>query len=207
MRNMWAVQTPMPFTWVRCAMTSSSDCSGRRAKSSRPEDVFSAKSFRYADFCFDKPTLRSCSSVSLRMPAGVSGSPASAAKRSKIVAGALPVRCWETVDLGQAGKLRRTKLHAARAHALDHGAHDGVTFLEVVDGFAHGFYFYHNACCDSEGNANIAVNAKRLGPTRRPRHRARPRRGLVSIAATPPRLRPLSPTRARRAVPPGRTGR
>jgi len=40
--------------------------------------------------------------------------------------------------LRQAGKLRRSKFHAAWAHAVNNGTQDRIGFLEVMESLSHG---------------------------------------------------------------------
>ena len=148
----------MPFTWVRCSIISASGKSGRRAKSSSPLEVFADRSFKYADFCFDNPAPRICSSLSLRMPSGVSGSPVSPAKRLKSF-GRLAVQLLVDDRFGQAVELGRRKLHAARPNALDDRPHDGVDFLRWVTALRMGIYIYHRiALGEQKTNQGNGVN-------------------------------------------------
>jgi hypothetical protein len=133
-RNICAVHTPMPFTWVRCSMTSASEVPDRRAKSTSPLERLGRQVFQVRRFLFRQSRA---AHLFIAQFENALGSQRLAGERGKALENCfrgLAVQLLVDDGLSQAVKLRRTKLHAARPNALDDGAHDGVRFLEMGDG-------------------------------------------------------------------------
>ena len=74
-RNISAVQRPIPFTSISSAITSSSGRSASRFRSSRPSSTRSARSRRNATLEFERPALRSCSGFRAAAPPGCGVAP------------------------------------------------------------------------------------------------------------------------------------
>ncbi len=95
----------MPRTSVRRSTISSSGMDTRRSSGgTTPSSVFAARSLIAAVLLRDRPAPRSRSSAAARMSDGRGkGSGAnSATTRERIVAAALPLSCWYTIDVASA---------------------------------------------------------------------------------------------------------
>ena len=59
--------------------------------------------------------------------------------------------------LGNARKIRRTKLHSTRPNSLDNRTQNWIGFLEMIHGFSHGLYVYHKVALKGEQNTNYIL--------------------------------------------------
>ena len=100
-RNISAVQRPMPGSASSISIADSSSSFLSLAKSSRPFAFASASARSHFAFAFDSPQLRSASGSAARKWSGLNcrAAPVSAATRAWMVSAALIDSCWPMIEL------------------------------------------------------------------------------------------------------------
>ncbi len=101
MRNISAVQRPMPRMPTSSSMIASSSISRQRAGRTAPDWKCSARSHKYSTLRADRPAARMCGASSASTAFGASrreGPAVSATKRSQTACAALTEICWPTIE-------------------------------------------------------------------------------------------------------------
>src|SRR6266581_2664957 len=98
-KNISAVQRPIPRTASSSLIASSSDNPSNRSRSSLPSMSLSARSLMYEIFCGDNPTFRSLSTSVDRYSLELGNLPPyNPLNRSRIALAADPANCWKTIE-------------------------------------------------------------------------------------------------------------
>jgi hypothetical protein len=108
-RNIWAVQRPIPFTWMRCSTMPSSDKRPICRRLTVPSFTFRTKSVMYAAFCGDTPTDRNSSTENWASCAAFNPVPTSFRNRAMMEVAAMPEICWEMIEHTSIPKRSRSR--------------------------------------------------------------------------------------------------
>src|SRR5687768_8676542 len=143
MRNISAVQRPMPRTCTRSAITSSSLISSQRYGCTSPSAKRRARSTMYSVLRSESPQARSSVGFLSRIPSGVTA-PAQATTRSHTLCAAFTEICWPTIARARVrnGSPRRTRNTLGRERMIapiTASLRDSARFARSqYSGFMHG---------------------------------------------------------------------